>query len=184
LLLAKSDLVKKYDLSSLKIIVSAAAPLSEALTLETEKKLSVKIKQAYGMTELGPVTHICPDDPTRIKAGSAGLLVPNTECMVIDPQTGKEKTKPKEEGEIWIRGPQVMQRYFNNPKATQNTITEDGWLKTGDIGYIDEGGYLFIVDRLKELIKHKGFQVAPAELGNIVCFSYFCRGGRAPTSRC
>ncbi|MEX0282507.1 MAG: 4-coumarate--CoA ligase family protein, partial [Arenibacterium sp.] len=82
---------------------------------------------------------------------------------IVDPETGEDQAAGKE-GELWVRGPQVMIGYLNNEKATKETLTEDGWLKTGDVALIDEDGFMFIVDRLKELIKYKGFQVAPAEL--------------------
>jgi len=101
--------------------------------------------------------------PVALASGASGLPLPNTECRIVDIETG-EDLPAGGEGELWIRGPQVMKGYLNNPEATANTITEDGWLKTGDIAIIDEDGYMFIVDRLKELIKYKGFQVAPAEL--------------------
>ncbi|MDH5373837.1 MAG: AMP-binding protein, partial [Acidimicrobiia bacterium] len=108
-----------------------------------------------------PVTHATPVG--GFKAGSIGLLLPNTECRMVDPETGEDRGLD-EDGELWIRGDQVMKGYLNNPAATAATIDEDGWLHTGDIGHVDADGHFFIVDRLKELIKYKGFQVAPAEL--------------------
>ena len=116
------------------------------------------------MTELSPVSHksrlarVAETPP-----GSVGALIPNTEARLIDPET-EEDVAEGEEGEIWIRGPQVMKGYLNNPAATAETLVEDGWLRTGDIARIDENGFTFIVDRLKELIKYKGYQVPPAEL--------------------
>ena len=97
------------------------------------------------------------------KPGSVGVTVPNTEVNIVDPVT-QSVLGVDEDGEVWVRGPQVMKGYWNNETATKNTIDDDGWLHTGDIGHIDADGHLFIVDRLKELIKYKGFQVAPAEL--------------------
>jgi acyl-CoA synthetase (AMP-forming)/AMP-acid ligase II len=97
------------------------------------------------------------------KLGSVGPAVPNTENMVVDVDSG-EPLGVNKKGEIWTRGPQVMKGYLNNPKSTKITIDENGWLHTGDIGYVDEEGNFYIVDRLKELIKYKGYQVAPAEL--------------------
>ena len=113
------------------------------------------------MTELSPVSHATPGEAPR--SGSSGLALPNTLCRIVDAETGEDMPAGKE-GELWIKGPQVMQGYLNNDQATADTITPDGWLRTGDISIIDEDGYMFVVDRLKELIKYKGFQVAPAEL--------------------
>ena len=113
------------------------------------------------MTELSPVSHVTP--PGQFKPGSVGVTLPNTETRVVDPATGDDLDLGVD-GEVWVRGPQVMKGYLNNEQATAATITDDGWLRTGDIGRIDEDGHLFIVDRLKELIKYKGFQVPPAEL--------------------
>ena len=113
------------------------------------------------MTELSPVSHITPKG--GFKPGSVGVTAPNTETKIVDPATGNDLGL-NEDGEVWVRGPQVMPGYLNNPQATASTIDADGWLHTGDIGRIDADGHLYIVDRLKELIKYKGFQVAPAEL--------------------
>ena len=113
------------------------------------------------MTELSPVSHISLEG--RSKPGTVGLTAPNTEIRIVDPETGEDQDFDGI-GELWIRGPQVMKGYLNNPSATEITIDPDGWLKTGDIGFIDSEGFVSIVDRLKELIKYKGFQVAPAEL--------------------
>ena len=119
--------------------------------------------QGYGLTETSPVTHGNPIDPRRVKPGTIGPPVPETECRLVDPESG-EDLGIGERGELWIRGPQVMSGYLNNPEATAATIDEDGWLHTGDVAVVDEDGYFQIVDRLKELIKYKGFQVPPAEL--------------------
>ena len=116
------------------------------------------------MTELSPVTH--KSRLARIEEtppGSIGALIPNTEARLVDPETG-EDVPAGEAGEIWIRGPQVMKGYLNNPAATTETLVGDGWLRTGDIGRVDSDGFFYIVDRLKELIKYKGYQVPPAEL--------------------
>jgi 4-coumarate--CoA ligase len=117
--------------------------------------------QGYGMTELSPVTHATPQG--KFKAGSAGMTVPNTEVRIVDPGTG-ESLGLDQDGEVWIKGPQVMKGYLNNDTATAETIDSEGWLHTGDIGHVDADGHLYVVDRLKELIKFKGFQVPPAEL--------------------
>ena len=160
--LAKHPIVDKYDISSLHTILSGAAPLGPELTAEATERLKLTVKQGYGMTELSPVSHYMAGDE-GIKDGSVGFAIPNTETRVVDPATG-EDLGPNVDGELWVRGPQVMQGYLNKPVATAETIVEDGWLRTGDIGHVDDDGYWYIVDRLKELIKYKGFQVPPAEL--------------------
>ena len=161
LALAKHPIVDNYDLSSLEQIFSGAAPLGGEVSDAVGKRLNCVAIQGYGMTELSPVSHTTPVD--RPKSGASGLALPNTQCRIVDPETGNDLPAGKE-GELWIKGPQVMKGYLNNDKATKETLTEDGWLKTGDIAIIDADGFMFIVDRLKELIKFKGFQVAPAEL--------------------
>jgi 4-coumarate--CoA ligase len=161
LALAKHPLVDDYDLSSIKSLFSGAAPLGGELAEEAATRLGCEVVQGYGMTELSPVSHATPDGHARI--GTIGLLVPSTECRIVDPETG-EDLGVGEDGEIWVRGPQVMPGYLNNDEATRTTIDDDGWLHTGDIGHVDEDGHFTIVDRLKELIKYKGFQVPPAEL--------------------
>ncbi len=159
--LAKHPLVDQFDLSAVKQIFSAAAPADETLMNAIKARIGAEGVQAYGMTELSPISHLAPR--TNAKPGAVGIAVPNTECRIVDPESGKDLA-PNEEGELWIRGPQVMKGYLNNPEATAATITGDGWLRTGDLGLIDDDGELWIKDRLKELIKYKGFQVAPAEV--------------------
>jgi len=167
LALAKQAIVDNYDLSKLKLIMSGAAPLGENLTTLCGERLSCVMKQGYGMTESSPVTHMCAEVREEIKYGSVGHCIPNTECKIVDLVTGDE-LESGQEGEIWIRGPQVMKGYLNRPEATAETVDADGWLHTGDIGYADDEGHFYIVDRAKELIKYKGFQVAPAELEAIL----------------
>ncbi|HYG79481.1 MAG TPA: 4-coumarate--CoA ligase family protein [Pyrinomonadaceae bacterium] len=163
LALAKLPVIDEYDLSKLELIMSGAAPLGESLSTACAERLRCVIKQGYGMTESSPVTHMCCEDPSGIKYGSVGQCVPNTECKVVDLETGAE-LGPGQEGEVWVRGPQVMKGYLNRADATAQTVDAEGWLHTGDIGYADAEGHFYIVDRAKELIKYKGFQVAPAEL--------------------
>jgi acyl-CoA synthetase (AMP-forming)/AMP-acid ligase II len=164
LALAKHPVVDRYDLSSLRLIMSGAAPLDAALADLCSQRLGVHVYQGYGLTETSPVTHVTPDDdPARNKPGSIGPALPNTEVRVVDWGTG-ENYGPNQDGELWVRGPQVMRGYLNNPEATAQAIDGEGWFHTGDIGHADADGYFTIVDRLKELIKYKAYQVPPAEL--------------------
>jgi 4-coumarate--CoA ligase len=165
LALAKHPLVDEYDLSSLEWIMSGAAPLGAELTAEAAARIGCEIVQGYGMTELSPVSHGTPSGQGR--PGTVGVTVPNTESRLVDPETG-EDADVGGEGELWVRGPQVMLGYLNNPEATAATIDADGWLHTGDIARIDADGHVTIVDRVKELIKVKGFQVPPAELEALI----------------
>ncbi|XP_033752359.1 probable 4-coumarate--CoA ligase 1 [Pecten maximus] len=164
LFLAKSPLVDEFDVSSLKTLVSAAAPLGVGLTEETKTRLKVDITQAYGLTECSPLTH---SDSYPGKEGTIGQLVPNTEGKVVDIATGQSLLEGQT-GEILVRGPQVMKGYLNNQKATDEMVV-DGWLHSGDIGHYDNEGYFIVSDRMKELIKYKGYQVAPAELEALIC---------------
>ncbi len=159
--LAKHPVVDNYDLSAAKYFFSAAAPADEELMTAVAKRIGVQGVQAYGMTELSPISHIAPAE--NAKPGAAGVAVPNTECRIVDPETLQD-LGPNVQGELWIRGPQVMKGYLNRDEATAETIVEDGWLRTGDLCMIDDDGELHLQDRLKELIKYKGFQVAPAEV--------------------
>jgi acyl-CoA synthetase (AMP-forming)/AMP-acid ligase II len=162
-LLAKHPAVDKYDLSSVTRAFSGAAPLDADLAEAATKRVGFRLSQGYGLTETSPVSHIVPDSVANVVPGSVGSSVPNTDCKIVDAAMAQELGR-NEDGEIWIRGPQVMKGYLNNPDATRNSIDADGFFHTGDIGHIDEQDQYFIVDRLKELIKYKGFQVAPAEL--------------------
>lgn len=163
LALAKHPLVDKYNLSKLRMIISGAAPLGAEVAQACAKRLGCVVEQGYGLTETSPVTHCNPSEPDRVKPASVGPCIPKTESKIVDVATNSA-VGINQEGEIWVRGPQVMQGYLNNLDATKATIDDEGWLHTGDIGYADEEGYFYIVDRVKELIKYKGFQVAPAEL--------------------
>ena len=161
LALAKHPMVDEYDLSSVRQIFSGAAPLGAEVEAEAAERIGAEVVQGYGLTETSPVTHAT--QPGKARSGSIGFVISNTEVRVVDPETGVD-LGVGDEGEIWIKGPQVMLGYLNNPEATHSTIDVDGWLHTGDLGRVDEDGYWYITDRLKELIKYKGFQVAPAEL--------------------
>jgi len=163
LALAKSPLVERFDLSSLTLVNSGAAPLSAELADTCARRLDCTVVQGYGLTETSPVTHAVPVERAVNRPGSIGPPVPGTACRVVDVASG-EDLGPGEDGEVWIRGPQVMRGYLGDEASTADTLDADGWLHTGDIGHADEDGWFYLVDRLKELIKYKGFQVAPAEL--------------------
>jgi acyl-CoA synthetase (AMP-forming)/AMP-acid ligase II len=163
LALAKHPSIDEADLSSLRFLMSGAAPLGPELVEAVEARLGCMVAQGYGMTETSPVTHTIAMDPQRNRIGTVGPPLRATECRLVDPESGVD-AGPGERGEIWVRGPQVMRGYLNNEAATVATIDAEGWLHTGDVGVVDEAGYYSIVDRLKELIKYKGYQVPPAEL--------------------
>ncbi|MDQ6829825.1 MAG: AMP-binding protein, partial [Gemmatimonadota bacterium] len=155
--LAKHPLVDKFDLSSLRSVFSGAAPLGAAVSAACGSRLDAVMRQGYGMTETSPATHCTPHDPEKIKPGSVGVCLPNTECKILSLDTGKEVGR-NHDGELVVRGPQVMLGYHHRPEATAEILSADGWLRTGDIGYADDDGNFFIVDRAKELIKYKGMQ--------------------------
>jgi long-chain acyl-CoA synthetase len=156
--------LKKHDLSSVRFTMVGAAPLAPEVGRRFQELTRVPVVQGYGLTEAAPLTHLNPvySDELRVMA-SAGLPAHDTEQKVVDVETGEKVLGPGEVGEICIRGPQVMQGYWKAPEATATTI-RDGWLYTGDIGYVDERGHTFIQDRKKEMIKYKGFGIAPAEI--------------------
>jgi acyl-CoA synthetase (AMP-forming)/AMP-acid ligase II len=161
--LAKQPVVDNYDLSKFTALLVGAAPLGENVARACSERIDCLVQQAYGLSETSPLTHVNPEDARKLKLGSVGTCLPNTECKVVDIVTGAE-LGVRQEGELWVRGPQVMKGYLNRPEVTAATIDRDGWLRTGDIGYADEDGHFYIVDRLKEMIKYKAMQVAPAEL--------------------
>ncbi|XP_069114739.1 probable 4-coumarate--CoA ligase 1 [Argopecten irradians] len=163
---AKHPLVDKYDLSSLHTPYSGAATLSRTLTEQMAERLNItSIRQGYGMSETTGATHTDPKDGW--KYGSIGKPVPNTQSKIISLETD-ESLGPEQMGEIMCKGPQVMKGYLNNIAATSETITEDGWIKTGDIGYYDNDGHYFVVDRLKDIIKYKGYQISPTYIESIL----------------
>ena len=163
--LAKHPIVDQYDMSSVRQIFSGAAPLGAELAAEAGVRLGCEVVQGFGMTELSPVSHCTVEGDYR--PGTSGITASNTESRIVDP-VGGEDQGVGDRGELWVRGPQVMKGYLNNPEATAATVDADGWLHTGDVAIIDEFGHMTIVDRLKELIKFKGFQVAPAELEALI----------------
>jgi acyl-CoA synthetase (AMP-forming)/AMP-acid ligase II len=161
--LAKHPIVDSYDLSCIDIIFSGAAPLDAELGHAMGKRLGCTVLQGYGMTELSPVSHCMPDDRPDLDLNSSGFALPNIVCKLVDPETGEE-VGPGGRGELWVKGPNVMVGYLNNPEATAITLDDEGYLHTGDVAEVTEDGVFSIVDRVKELIKYKGYQVPPAEL--------------------
>ena len=166
--LAKHPLVDQYDLTSMEFIVSGAAPFDDTLGHAVADRIGCRVRQGFGMSEMSPVSHTIPANRDDIPLGSVGITLPNIECKLIDTATGVEIELPEEgtsaPGELLCRGPNIMRGYLGNDEATRATIDEDGFLHTGDIATVTSEGIVSIVDRLKELIKYKGYQVAPAEL--------------------
>lgn len=163
--LAKSPIVTQYDLSSLKIVYCGAAPLSRELEQAVQDRLNIPfVRQGYGMTEATVGLTSQTDD--YMKRGSVGGIRAGTRGRIID-ENGSN-LGPNMPGELLFAGPTIMKGYIGDKVATNSTVDSDGWLHTGDIGYYDEDGEIFIVDRLKELIKYNGFQVPPAEIEGIL----------------
>ncbi|MDA1117296.1 MAG: AMP-binding protein [Proteobacteria bacterium] len=167
LALAKHPIVANFDLSRVRGAFSAAAPLGDAVASALHARLGFRVSQAYGMTEVSGASHLGPTTEDKIKPASGGRLMPNMECKIVEVGSGAE-LPAGEQGEILVRGPIVMQGYFGQSGATAATIDAEGWLRTGDVGYVDADGDFFIVDRTKELIKYKGLQVAPAEIESVL----------------
>ncbi|KAF7139952.1 hypothetical protein RHSIM_Rhsim06G0008700 [Rhododendron simsii] len=155
---------RKYDLGTLHSVVCGGAPLSrEVIEGFLEKYPMVEILQGYALTESTGVGVSADSLEESRRYGTAGLLSPNMEARIVDPESG-EALSVGRRGELWLRGPAIMKGYFSNAEATASILDADGWLRTGDLCYIDDDGFVFVVDRLKELIKYKGYQVPPAEL--------------------
>ncbi|XP_004297550.1 PREDICTED: 4-coumarate--CoA ligase-like 9 [Fragaria vesca subsp. vesca] len=166
--LAKSELAEKYDLSSLRLLGCGGAPLGKETAERFVKRFpNVEIVQGYGLTESGGGATRMADPEEAKQYASVGRLAENLEAKIVDPDTG-EALPPGQRGELWLRGPTIMKGYVGDDKATAETLDKDGWLKTGDLCYFDNEGFLYIVDRLKELIKYKAYQVPPAELEHIL----------------
>ena len=153
----------ELNLPDVRAALVGAAPLSAELAAAFTQRTNATVYQVYGMTEVTGASHLGSQLPARNKPGSIGGLIANCEARLVSPTTG-EDVAPGEPGEVWVRAPFVMRGYFENPEATAETIDAEGWLHTGDIAHVDEDGDFFVVDRVKELIKYKGLQVAPAEL--------------------
>jgi 4-coumarate--CoA ligase len=166
--LAKHPIVDGYDLSSVKVVFSGAAPLDGELGHAVAARLDCVVRQGYGMSEMSPVSHAIPVERDDIPLETVGLTIPNMECKIVDPETGGEIEVPSEgvsaPGELWCKGPNIMVGYLHNDDATREVLDADGWLRTGDIATVSAEGYVRVIDRLKELIKYKGYQVPPAEL--------------------
>jgi acyl-CoA synthetase (AMP-forming)/AMP-acid ligase II len=149
--------VPKYDISSLKGVMSGAAPLSADLAHAVQEKLNFGVTQGYGLTETSPVSHVMTLEESLGRKGRIGKLMPTYQARLVA-EDGKDVVKQGERGELWLRGPSVMKGYWRNQEATKHTFAEGGWFMTGDVAEIDPKGYFAIVDRVKELIKYKGFQ--------------------------
>ncbi|KAL6215825.1 hypothetical protein ACLB2K_015253 [Fragaria x ananassa] len=163
-----AEIKAKYDLSSLRSALSGGAPLSkEVIEGFLEKFPTVSISQGYGLTETTGVGASTDTLEESRRYGTAGMLSPSMEAKIVDPDSGEALTVNKT-GELWLKGPTIMKGYFCNDDATASTLDSEGWLRTGDLCYIDDDGFIFVVDRLKELIKYKAFQVPPAELESLL----------------
>jgi acyl-CoA synthetase (AMP-forming)/AMP-acid ligase II len=167
LAIAKSPAWDRFRLDTLQSALCGAAPLGADLQKVFEDRTGLVLRQAWGMTEATAVISADANDQARRKLGSCGYLVPAVEARVVDVATLQD-LGPRESGEIWLRGPNIMQGYWKQPAATADTLVSAGWMRTGDIGYFDSDGSIYLVDRLKELIKYNAQQVAPAELEDIV----------------
>ncbi|HOA89613.1 MAG TPA: AMP-binding protein [Propioniciclava tarda] len=172
--LAKHPAVGQADLSSLKLIVCGAAPLDGPVGEALQERLGVRVVQGYGMTELSPVTHVIPLDRRDIDLGTIGPAVPNVRFRVVDPETGTDVAVPasgevSQPGELWCAGPNAMLGYLAVPKDADAVLDADGWVHTGDLVTVDAEGVVRMVDRIKELIKRRGMQIAPAELEALLC---------------
>lgn len=166
--MVKSELVGKYDLSSLQLLGSGGGPLGKEVLEKFEAKFpNVEIVQGYGLTETGGGGASIKDANEAKRFGSVGPLAENMVAKIVDPETG-EALPPGKQGELWLQGPTIMRGYVGNDEATAATLDSEGWLKTGDLCYFDNDGFLYIVDRLKELIKYKAYQVPPAELEHLL----------------
>jgi long-chain acyl-CoA synthetase len=154
-------------MKTVKYVFSGAAPLPMDPARKLQEKTGILVVQGYGLTEASPLTHSQPGDPSLMRIDSVGMPVHNTEQKVVDLETGERELPFGEDGEIIIRGPQIMQGYWKAPEETARAL-RNGWLYTGDIGHVDAEGYTYIVDRKKEMIKYKGFGIAPAEIESLL----------------
>lgn len=167
--LAKHPVVDQFDISTVHTVFSGAAPLDGETAEIAGRRIHARMLQGYGMSELSPVSHAMPVERDDVPVSSVGVMLPNQECRLVDTETGEEITEIGEDGqtrpgELWVKGPNVMLGYLGRPDATAETLDADGFLHTGDVATYNEHGWFTIVDRAKELIKYKGYQIAPAEL--------------------
>jgi long-chain acyl-CoA synthetase len=153
----------RFDLSRLRYIMVGAAPMAAEVAQRVHDKIGVRVLQGYGLTEASPITHLNPVDQGQIKLDAVGLSVSNQEQKIVDLETGEQELGVGEIGELLVKGPHVMKGYWKAPEESSRVL-RDGWLYTGDIAKLDAEGYVYIVDRKKEMIKYKGFSVAPAEV--------------------
>ena len=164
--LAKHPVVSHYDFSSLRMLNSGAAPLTSDLVAAVHARIGVPVKQGYGLSETSPTTHQQPYAEWRSKVGSIGHLMPNMEAQIVD--ESDQEVPVGATGELLLKGPNVFQGYLHQPERTRAAFAPGGWFRTGDVGRIDADGAFFVTDRAKELVKYKGFQVAPAELEGLL----------------
>lgn len=164
--LAKHPAVEKYDLTSLRMVNSGAAPLTKEVVDAFHGRLKIPVKQGYGLSETSPTTHTQPWGDWYSSLGSVGKLLPNQIAKYMDPDGNEVQAGTP--GELWIKGPNIFKGYLKNEEGTANALTTDGFFKTGDVGYVNKNGDFYITDRVKELIKYKGFQVPPAELEGLL----------------
>jgi long-chain acyl-CoA synthetase len=158
--------IAKYDLTSINFVVSGSAPLPVEIMRRFEELTGGVIIEGYGLTETAPVTHVNPVKGTR-KPGSIGIAVPSTDARIVDLDTGTREQPTKEAGELAVKGPQVMKAYWNMPGETAEAL-RDGWLYTGDIAYMDDDGYVYIVDRKKDMIIAGGFNIYPRDVDEVL----------------
>ena len=167
LALTKSPLWEKFRLNKLRWALCGAAPLGPDVHEAFERRTGLPLDQVWGMTEAACSISGPPPRAEMRKPGSCGTLLPSCEARVVD-VVSQEPLGVGQAGEIQVRGPNIMRGYWKQPAATAETLIEDGWMRTGDIGYFDSDGCVFLVDRLKELIKYNAYQVAPAELEDVI----------------
>jgi acyl-CoA synthetase (AMP-forming)/AMP-acid ligase II len=164
-LLAERSEVDRHDLSPLRLIASGGTSVPAELEERVARRLRAIVVQGYGMTETSATIAINP--PASPRPGTCGKPFPLVEMRIVDPETALDK-EPAETGEIWVRGPQLMTGYLGDPAATHQSFSTDGWLRTGDLGFVDADGYLHLSGRIKEMIKVNAYQVAPAELERLL----------------